>query len=263
GMPIDSWMFADYRMIASSASDELPSIYLGQNVSQRTELNAGDVINIFDQPFQIGGIFETSSVWENGSIIAPLESLQELTGREGQITYINVTVNDDVPPEDIDEVTGAIESTDPKLLALPTDAFVESDTRMQMAGAMAWMTSAIALIVGAIGTLNTMMTSVMERTGEIGILRAVGWTMKRVSAVILLESIALAVIATILGGIGASVLLVALSHSDAASGVLAPSIGPGLWLRGLAIGLFIGVLGAIGPSLRAAKMPPTLALRNL
>lgn len=195
-------------------------------------------------------------------MIVPLDQLQQLTGRDDQVTYINVVVADSVAADQIDVLVDNIESIDAKLMALATEEFVSSDARMKLAQAMAFMTSSIALIVGAIGTLNTMMTSVLERTGEIGILRAIGWPAKRIAGVIFLESIVLAVAASIVGGLGAMVLLQVLANSDATRGLLQPSLGGGVWVRGIAVGLGIGLLGAAIPVWRASQMRPTDALRQ-
>ncbi|MFO0924141.1 MAG: ABC transporter permease [Pirellulales bacterium] len=138
------------------------------------------------------------SVWENGSMVLPLRRLQAITDRAQQVTYINVVPNRLPPNRRGAQAIQDIQSLDPKLLALQTEEFVKTDTRMQIASAMAWMTSAIALIIGAIGTLNTMMMSVMERTKEIGVLRAIGWSKFRIVGMILMESAMLAVIASIL-----------------------------------------------------------------
>ncbi|WP_404310593.1 ABC transporter permease [Neorhodopirellula lusitana] len=279
GMRTDSWLFADYGLTpvvtsgdsveanadaAKSGSDAEPKdvLYLGQNLADRMQAKVGDAVDLFDEPFTVGGVFQSGSVWENGSMIMSLKALQRLTGREGQLTYINVVLDDMVDQSELESVVERIESVDPKLLALATDEFVRTDTRMQMASSMAWMTSAIALLVGAIGTLNTMMTSVLERTGEIGILRAIGWPTRRVAAIIFWESVFLSLVATLIGGIGAAGLLYLLSNHSAAAGVLQPSIAPAVWLRGAMIGLGIGVIGALIPAYRATQLHPTEALRH-
>lgn len=265
GVRTDSWLFADYGLTApekSADGTDSDTLYLGKNLAERMNAEVGGEVMLFDEPFRVGGTFESGSIWENGSLILPLAALQRLTGREGQLTYINVMLDQNVDPREMSAVVDRIEQLDPKLLALATDEFVETDQRMQLAGSMAWMTSAIALLVGAIGTLNTMMTSVLERTGEIGILRAIGWPTRRVALIVFLESVILAIAATILGGIGAAALLSLLAASDAAGGLLQPSIAWSVWLRGAMIGLGIGVVGAMLPAYRATRLHPTDALRH-
>jgi putative ABC transport system permease protein len=267
GMRTESWLFEDYEMQSADAlASETPEVngqvYLGENLAGRLDCQPGAILNLFDEPFLVAGVFQSGSVWENGSMIVPLDQLQSLTGREGQITYINVVLDESVQAADVVQVVDRITAVDAKLLPLATDEFVRSDTRMQLAGAMAWMTSTIALLVGAIGTLNTMMTSVLERTGEIGILRAIGWPAKRIAGVILCESVMLALMASVLGGLGASLLLQVLANSEATNGLLQPTIGTGVWMRGLVVGLGIGILGASLPVWRASQMRPADALRH-
>ncbi len=265
GIRTDSWLFADYGLTApgkSTDGSDADMLYLGKNLAERMHAEVGGEVMLFDEPFRVGGTFQSGSIWENGSMILPLTALQRLTGREGQLTYINVMLAENTDPSEVEAVISRIEEVDPKLLALATDEFVETDQRMQLAGSMAWMTSAIALLVGAIGTLNTMMTSVLERTGEIGILRAIGWPTRRVAVTVFLESVILAIVATILGGIGAAALLTLLAATDAAGGLLQPSIAWSVWLRGAMIGLGIGVVGALLPAYRATRLHPTEALRH-
>lgn len=262
GLQADSWLFADYGLPPAPDVQGDSVVYLGQNLADRVGAKIGQNVSLFDETFEIVGIFQSGSVWENGSMIMPLAALQGLTGREDQLTYINVVLAESVDRSRINEVLQRIEAVDPKLLPLATDEFVETDARMQLAGSMAWMTSAIALLVGAIGTLNTMMTSVLERTGEIGILRAIGWSKRRVAVIVFMESIVLALAATLVGGVAAAALLAALSSTESAVGVLQPSVAPGVWLRGAAIGLGIGAVGALLPAYRAVRLHPTEALRH-
>ena len=159
-------------------------------------------------------------------------------------------------------LTQAIEKLDPKLLALATEDFVKTDTRMQLSSAMAWMTSAVAIFIGAIGTLNTMMTSVLERTREIGILRAIGWPRRRVVTMILAESCLIAFAASLIGGVLAMVGTWALSQAPAAKGILSPNIDTVILVEGVLLALVIGVLGALLPAWRAAKLQPTEAFRD-
>ena len=82
-----------------------------------------------------------------------------------------------------------IESTIPGVAATPARDHVQGDTQIRLARAMAWTTAAVALILGSVGMLNTMLMSIFERTREIGILRAVGWRRRRVLALVLGEAL--------------------------------------------------------------------------
>jgi putative ABC transport system permease protein len=264
GIVPDSWMLQEYRMRSGSSlkSDQPRSLLLGLHLADRLGVQLGDSLKLFDEPYKVVGVFESQSTWENGSMILPLTQLQSITDRRGQVTYINVVLERPVSGTKAKEAIKAIETLDAKLLALVTDDFVKTDTRMQLAGAMAWMTSIVAMVIGAIGTLNTMMTSVFERTREIGILRAIGWSRQRIVTMIVAESCVMAIIASVVGGVLAIVCTTLLSMAPAAKGILSPAIDAGTLFQGFVLALAIGVLGALLPAWRAAQMQPTDAFRE-
>ncbi|WP_231615474.1 ABC transporter permease [Novipirellula artificiosorum] len=270
GMQPDSWLMENYRFsqrsddgTQSASSTKINGrLWLGIHLADRLGVAAGQTIELFDQAYRVQDIFTSRSTWENGSMIVPLDLLQELTGRENQVTYVNVQLDADLGDASMDRVLANIKAVDAKLLPLATEDFVATDTRMQIASAMAWMTSMIAVLIGAIGTLNTMMTSVIERTGEIGILRAIGWSRRRIVAMIMGESFMLAVIASVLGCVAAMLLTWGLSRSPAVRGIMDASIHPMVMVHGILIGLGIGLFGALLPAWRAAKLLPTQAFRE-
>lgn len=268
GIEEDSFLMKDYRILSSASKEQLDAnatgrtMMLGINLAERAEKKAGDVVMLFEEPYLVSSVFESSSAWENGAMIMPLEHLQELTDRSGFVTYINVVLDKPVSAARATEAMQAIKGLNGRLHPLATEEFVETDTRMQLASAMAWMTSMIALVIGAIGILNTMLTSVLERTREIGILRAIGWPKKRVVWMILLESCALALVASVLGVLLAFAITWTLSQSSITQGVLTPAINGKIMLQGFVLALSIGVLGALIPAWRASKLMPTEAFRN-
>lgn len=264
GIAPDSWLLRDYRLASGESlpPNEPKSLLLGVHLASRMKLAPGDSVSLFEEKYRVVGIFESPSTWENGSMIMPLAQLQTLTDRADQVTYINVVLRRPVTSQQASETLQAIEKLDPKLLALATEDFVKTDTRMQLSSAMAWMTSVVAIFIGAIGTLNTMMTSVLERTREIGILRAIGWPRRRVVTMILAESCAIALIASVIGGVIAIVGTWALSQAPAAKGILSPSVDAIILVEGVGLALVIGVLGALLPAWRAAKLQPTEAFRD-
>jgi putative ABC transport system permease protein len=155
-----------------------------------------------------------------------------------------------------------IEALAPALQALPTREYADSSVEIRTARAVAWLTSTIAVLIGMVGMLNTMLMAVFERTGELALLRAVGWSKLRVMKLVLLESLFLALAGAAGGTLLAIALIQVLCRLPASEGLLTGHVAPQVILQGLAIALAVGVLGGVYPAYRAARLLPTVGLRH-
>ncbi len=117
--------------------------------------------------------------------------------------------------------------------------------------------SGISLIVGGIVIMNIMLVSVIERTREIGVRRAIGATRGHIRMQFLTEAILLA----FGGGVAGVLLGVAIAKSISTFGPLPTLVRPGLVIAGLLVAVVTGVCAGFFPALRAAKLPPLEALR--
>jgi putative ABC transport system permease protein len=127
------------------------------------------------------------------------------------------------------------------------------------AGAFALMAfiSSISLIVGGIVIMNIMLVSVIERTREIGIRRALGATKRNIAWQFLSEAVLLA-----FGGGVVGVLLGALIAMTISTVTPLPTlVRPSLVIAGLGIAVFTGTIAGLIPAVRASKLPPVEALR--
>jgi putative ABC transport system permease protein len=233
---------------------------LGRVLALTLRKKAGEPIAIAGEPFQVVGVFESESWFENGGLVMPLKTLQSMMGRTGQVTGFLITATPS-DPGSITRLRARIESSIPGVAAAPARDHVLGDTQIRLSKAMAWTTAAVALFLGSVGMLNTMLMSIFERTREIGILRAVGWRRGRVLALVLGEAVVIALLGTFLGTLLAVVGLRTLTLAPTARGFISPNLPPEVVIIALAMGVGLSVLGGFYPALRAAALNPTEALR--
>ena len=188
------------------------SVLLGCVLATSLRKRSGDSIEIYGQPFKVVGVFESFSIYENGAVWMPLEELQKQMDRPGQVTGYVVEANPPGDAKTISALKQSIESLDPSIAATPCAEFVSSLTQMKVTRSMAWLVSAIAGVIGALGVLNTMAMTIFERRCEIGVLRSMGWRKSRVIGLILLEALILAAAGAALGMIAGATSIFCLSH---------------------------------------------------
>ncbi len=236
------------------------AVLLGRVLALNLGKKVGDTLDVAGEPFQVVGIFESDSLFENGALIMPLRTLQKMMGREGQSTGLVIAARSS-DPASLNALRRRIEQAIPGVAATPARDYVVADTQIRLAKAMAWTTAVVAMILGAVGMLNTMLMSIFERTREIGILRTVGWRRSRVLALVLGEALAISLAGTVLGGVLAALGLRALMLSPTARGFIDPSIPPEVLGIALIMGVGLSLLGGLYPAARAAALDPTEALR--
>ncbi len=117
--------------------------------------------------------------------------------------------------------------------------------------------SGISLVVGGIVIMNIMLVSVVERTREIGVRRAIGATRQNIRRQFLME----AVLLSLGGGILGVLLGVGIAKSISTFGPLPTLVRPSLVAAGLLISVVTGMLAGVIPAIRASKLPPVEALR--
>ena len=118
---------------------------------------------------------------------------------------------------------------------------------------------AVALLVGGVGIANVMVISVLERRSEIGLRRALGATRRHISLQFLTESLCLGAA----GGLAGALLGAAVTGIYATSQGLPAVVPPEAILGGMLAALLIGVVAGLYPSMRAARLSPTEALRTV
>lgn len=243
------------------SNGDVNEIIMGKTAVQNLNKTVGDTITIFNEDFKITGTFETGNFITDAGAYVSLDKLQNLTGNEDKVSTLAVRINDNA---NVTEVSKAIENAYPDELSTTTaaDQMERINRGLGFIDTATWAISLLAIVIGGVGVINTMIMSVYERTREIGVLKAVGWRSRRILGMILGESIVLTLIATIVGIIvGIVGVEVLLSLTPSAQGMLEPAYSLELFLRAFGIAFLVGIVGGIYPAYRASRLAPTEALR--
>lgn len=258
GYAPNEFAIQNFKIVEGQPLTSNHQIILGSVVAEANHKEVGQTMDIAGQRFKIVGIFESGAGWENMSGIITLRDAQAFAGRPRKVTMLMVDI------EDVRKTQSLVEEINqrfPDVHAAATGEFVDQMPDMENADGMLNGISFLALIVGGLGVLNTMLMSILERTREIGVLRALGWGRHDILGMILREAIILGVLggfASILIGVFLAYLL---TLAPLVGSVLQPEWTLGVFIRALTIALLLGIIGGILPAFRATRMQPVEALR--
>lgn len=228
-------------------------VVINKDTSDKLGLHIGDKFTVNDQQLTITGI---SKPEQATYVYLDQKTAENITGNKVSAIYARSSNN---PNSTVDEVQKQI----PGVSAVTkSDKVAQLQENTNQALLFIGIIAGIALVVGVISVINTMMMSVMERTRELGVLKAIGFTNWELKGSILFESGLLgflgSIIGVILGIIGIIIFANMLHFTD-----YIPQMMP-LWLIG---GVIIGstllcLLAGLYPAISASRLNVVEALRN-
>ena len=232
-------------------------IILGRQAADNLKKSVGDTIKLYEAPFRVVGVYETGQVFEESGAVIPLADAQAIFKKPRQVTYLEVQVRD---PTQVDAVQSRIEQLFDDVSVTKAADMADEQQMVQTFRAMAWGISLIAVLIGGLGMMNTMVMAVFEQTREIGVLRAVGWRRARVLRYVLGQSVVLSLLGGLVG-IGLGLGLVWLINRTPAISSFAPGVvRPNLLVQAMSVALALGLAGGAYPAWRAAGLSPVEAL---
>ncbi|WP_375001411.1 ABC transporter permease [Aeromicrobium sp. CTD01-1L150] len=221
---------------------------LGVGVGQSIDLTfpSGDV------PATVVGVYEFSNV--AGSALAPLSTVAE-----GQLqrTDSSVAVNA-AEGADTDQVGRALEAATaqtPTVTVQNQSDFAEAQrAQVDQLLLLIYALLGLAIVIAVLGIVNTLALSVMERTREVGLLRAVGLSRRQLRRMVRLEAIAIAVLGAVLGIAAGVAFGVLLQRSFVDDGITDLAIPWPRLVTFVVVAAVVGVLAAVLPARRAARL---------
>jgi ABC-type lipoprotein release transport system permease subunit len=233
-------------------------LVLGRAAADAMGMEVGDTIRLNESAYRVVGISETGTGWEDAGAVMTMRDAQMLLGKPRQVTLYSIELHD---PREAPEMRDWLNENYPQIDVSLTSEFADSMPDFEASSAMIGGLTVLMALVGSVGMTNTILMSVLERTREIGVLRALGWSRRRVLGMVLRESLLLAFLGGLTGIAIGFLLVKLLAVIPAVGGLFAASITPTIMVQAIAVALFLGALGGLYPAWRATRLRPVEALR--
>ncbi|MBA2434755.1 MAG: ABC transporter permease [Chthoniobacterales bacterium] len=242
-------------------SGEEQAVVLGQTAADILKKKVGDPIQIETAELKVVGIVKGGALVEDGSVIMSLALLQKILASPDQINAIDVRVTPGTNEKQLQILIQQIQRQVPEVRAVSVADHLSNSEGFRMVRAMTWGTSLLAVLVGVLGVMNTMLMTVFERTHEICVLLAVGWKRSRIIQMVLYESALLGFFGGVIGVTIGALGVRALGETPALRGLLQPDLGFPLLALSVLIAVAVGVFSGLYPAWRSSRLAPSQALQ--
>jgi len=254
-LPSYESMSSGFHYLAGGPFQNPYDVLVDDLFAQSKHAKVGDTIEILNNKFRICGIVERG---KGARKFVPLSTLQDLIGAKDKATVFYLKLDDPANAETVIEEIKAVPGME-RYVATSMASYLAMMTTSNYPGLSTFIdvVVGISVIIGFIVIFQAMYTAVMERTREIGILKAMGASKLYIVNVVLRETVLLA-----LGGIvlGIAVSLAARAGLARKFPLLQVVVAGGWIVRATVIAIAGAVAGALYPAFKAAQKDPIDAL---
>jgi putative ABC transport system permease protein len=263
GWRADSFAWRDVPLIRGrmpiAGSGE---VLLGDALAEALGADIGSEVTLSFSRLRVSGVAAFHSTFNRGLALMPLPDLQALLARPERVTVFQIRLRHADDAEAVAAVRSAIAALSPGLSVTATDELLRDNKAMAILNVMSSAIALVALAMACLAVMNTLAMAVEERTRDIGILAAIGWSRTRMLALILSEGMLLALAGGIIGGALGAIGITALKQVVLPNVAMSGRPALSLILVALAAALAVGAIGAFWPAWRASRVHPAAALRR-
>ncbi|WP_249020824.1 ABC transporter permease [Conexibacter sp. S30A1] len=254
----DSFVTDRYVFLAGRMFTGDRQVAVGSGLAAQLHLQVGDTLTIAHHRLSVSGIYHMGVPEQDDGAVIAFGLAQKLAGKVGEATTVAVSL---APTVSRTQGIRTISRRFPGLLILGDGV---NAPRTGVSGVLlsrlALVLAVIALVIGGVGVMNTMLMSVLERRTEFALLAAVGWSGPQIAMRVMAEGILTSIIGAglglLLGVVGAQLLVGLLGASE----YVAPNVTAWDLGQALLVGVLLGVLGGMYPAWRAARLSPAKVL---
>jgi len=278
---IESWTpdsgLTPYKVAEGRGPESADEVALNVAAADDAKFEVGDQVTIVtqfgrEQYTLVGTVLFGTAESSAGAVSVELllPEVQRIAGTDGRIQQVVASAEDGVTQQQlVDAVTAVVSESTEVLTGEEAAAQLSSDVQSGFAFFQQALTifGAIALLVGIFVISNTFSILVAQRTRELALLRAVGANRTQVLGSVMLEAVLVGLIAAGLGMLAGVGLAKAVTAALDAFGADLPTstlvIRPSTVVIALVIGLVVTIVAAVIPAVRATRVPPLAALRDV
>lgn len=251
--------------INGNIPEDNEGLILGSEIADHNKMKVGDTYSYGDKKFIVSGILKKTGSQDDAFIYMPIISLQKMLNKEGKVTALGVKVNN---PEKLTDVTDKLSSEIPGIQIVTMNQVMNSISSLASSAKILSLSVAIiALIISAVGVMNSILMTVFERTQEIGMMRAIGAGRNDIFKIIITETM---ILTTVGGLLGLTISTIGSELIESFVRKFMPYVPAGkiilfdfkIAFFSLIFSIFVGIISGLYPAFKASKVSPIEAIKG-